>query len=215
MQALPDPRTRHPIKLPNGEPHLGTVFLKPVITHENWDVGEYTYASDFEPPQDWASRLAPYLYPGAPDRLRIGKFCQIASGARFVTASANHVRDGISAYPFPVFDPAVMRGFTPDLRDTVIGHDVWIGMNAIICPGSRVGNGCFIGAGAVVSGTIPSYSVVTGNPAMVRRRRFAAGEIERLEAMRWWDWPANKIAQAQSVLMAGDVDALERFAERD
>jgi virginiamycin A acetyltransferase len=53
-------------------------------------VGEYTYASAHEPPDDWAARLAPYLYPFSPERLILGSFCQIADGVTFITSSANH-----------------------------------------------------------------------------------------------------------------------------
>ena len=41
----------------------------------------------------------------SPEKLVIGKFCQIASGVQFITASANHRYDGISTVPFAVFDP--------------------------------------------------------------------------------------------------------------
>lgn len=50
---------------------------------------------------------------------------------------------------------------------TSIGDSVFIGMNAIVLMGSRIGNDCVIGAGSVVSGSIPSRSVAAGNPAKV------------------------------------------------
>ena len=43
----------------------------------------------------------------SPERLRIGKFCQIAHGVRFVTSSANHRHDGISTFPFAIFGGGV------------------------------------------------------------------------------------------------------------
>ncbi|MGB0912575.1 MAG: antibiotic acetyltransferase, partial [Phaeobacter italicus] len=100
---LPDPKQRHPIILPDGTPHAGTVLLSEAISHPNFSVGAYSYASAFDPPQDWASRLAPYLFPGARERVVIGRFCQIADSVRIITASANHAQDGLSCYPFPVF----------------------------------------------------------------------------------------------------------------
>jgi virginiamycin A acetyltransferase len=96
---FPSPDTIHPIRALDGGTHEGTVFLSAVIDHPNWSVGDYSYASAHHAPADWAMHLAPYLYPGAPERLEIGRFCQIANGAQFVTASANHRRDGISSYP--------------------------------------------------------------------------------------------------------------------
>ena len=148
-QLFPDAREPHPIVLPDGTRHAGTVFLNRVVDHPNIEVGDYTYAHDFDSPDDWAARLAPYLAPGVPDRLRIGRYGQIASGVRFITAGANHARDGISTFPFPAFDPAQMGQYHPDTRDTVVGHDVWLGFGAVVCPGARIGNGVIVGAGAV------------------------------------------------------------------
>ena len=48
-----------------------------------------------------------------------------------------------------------------------IGNDVWIGSGSTIKGGTKIGEGVIIGSGSVVSGEIPSYSVVAGNPARV------------------------------------------------
>jgi virginiamycin A acetyltransferase len=211
--AFPNPDLRHPVTLPDGTRHAGTVFLSAVLEHPNIEVGAYTYASAFDPPADgagWAARLAPYLFPGAEERLRIGRFCQIADGVRFVTSGANHATRSLTTYPFPIFDPEDIAGFRPDTRDTVIGHDCWFGQGAVICPGARIGSGVIVGAGAVVRGTIPDYAVVIGNPGRVLRLRFEPDEIGRLLSLAWWDWPADRIARARPALMAGDVAALAR-----
>ncbi len=108
------------------------------------------------------------------------------------------------------FDPAHL---SEGLRgDTVVGSDVWIGMEAVILPGSRIGDGAIVGARAVVSGAVPPYSVVVGNPARVVRHRFDERTISRLLAVRWWDWPAAKITRHVSLLRGNDVEALERAA---
>ncbi len=210
--ALPDATRRHPITLPDGTPHLGTVFLKNVIDHPRFVVGEYTYASDFDPPEDWAARLAPFLFPFSQEWLTIGKFCQIAHGVRFIGSSANHATDGLTTFPFAVLDPAAMTGYQPDTRDMTIGHDVWLGYGAMVLPGARIGNGVIVGAGAVVRGSIPDYAVVAGNPASVVRMRFPDDVIACLNALAWWDWAPERIARARPALEAGDVDALKRLA---
>ncbi|MEL6793058.1 MAG: antibiotic acetyltransferase, partial [Pseudomonadota bacterium] len=152
---FPPPTTRHPVTLPDGSTYTGTVFLKTALSHPRIDVGDYTYYSDFEMPEApgaIASRIAPYLFEGSPERLRIGKFCQIAHGTQFITASANHRYDGFSSYPFAIFDgmdrsrPSMPGAFP----DTVVGHDCWFGHGATILPGARIGHGVIIGAGAVV-----------------------------------------------------------------
>ncbi|SDD31878.1 CatB-related O-acetyltransferase [Ruegeria marina] len=206
--TLPDAGRRYPITLPDGSDHAGTVFLNQVIDHPRLVVGDYTYASDFDPPTDWAARLAPYLFPTSAETLRIGRFCQIAHGVRFITASANHAMDGLTCFPFPVFDPDRMAGYQPDRRDTVIGNDVWIGYGALVLPGAVIGDGALIGAGAVVRGTVPPYAVVTGNPGHTVRYRFDADAIATLLDLAWWDWPADRIAQAETALLEGDIDRL-------
>ena len=53
--------------------------------------------------------------------------------------------------------------------DITVGDNVWIGGNAVICPGVHIGDNCVIGAGAVVTRDIPAWSVAAGNPARVIR----------------------------------------------
>lgn len=210
-----DPNTLNPVRLPDGSAHAGTVFLKAALDHPRIEVGDYSYASAHHPPEDWAAHLAPYLYPFSPERLRIGKFCQIASGVQFITASANHRHDGISTFPFMVFgggDPAGRPSMPVPGRDTVIGHDVWIGTGATILPGARIGHGVIVGAGAVVAGDVPAYAVIAGNPARVVRQRFDAHTVARLERLAWWDWPIDAILEAEAEICGGDIDALERRA---
>lgn len=208
---LHDPALRHPMRFADGRENPAMAQLAAVIDHPNITVGAYSYANDFDPPQDWAARLAPYLYPGAPERLIIGRFCQIAHGVRFITASANHAMAGFSTYPFAVFDPAQLPLFLQQfagLPDTVIGHDVWIGHGALILPGVTIGHGAIIGAGAVVARDVPPYAIVAGNPARPIRERFAPDVIARLLALAWWDWPPDRIAAALPALMAGDLATL-------
>ena len=52
-------------------------------------------------------------------------------------------------------------------KDTIIGKNVFIGMNSIILMGSNIGDNVIIGAGSVVSGHIPSNTVCAGNPAKI------------------------------------------------
>lgn len=206
------PDAAHPVPMPDGSAHPGTVFLKPVIDHPRWELGDYTYASAHHPPADWAAHLAPYLFDFSPERLVIGRFCQIADGALFVTASANHRRDGFSTYPFAIFGGGPVAG-RPSMpgpgRDTVVGHDVWIGTRATILPGARIGSGTIIGAGAVVGGEIPPYSLVAGNPGRVIRPRFDAATVARLLEIGWWDWSIDRILAAEAAICGGDLAALE------
>ena len=62
------------------------------------------------------------------------------------------------------------QGVTKE-RPITIGDGCWICSRAIILPGVSIGEGCIIGAGAVVTKDMPPYSVVAGNPAKVVKSR--------------------------------------------
>lgn len=214
---LPDPLTRHPVALPDGTILPQNVFLRAVIDHPNIEVGDYAYAADAEPPADWAACLAPYLYPGAPETLRIGRFAQIAQGVRFVTASANHPLGGLSTYPFRIYDMATAGPYLAEAAthgDTIIGPDVWLGFESRVMPGVTIGAGAIVAACAVVARDVPPYALVAGNPARVVRMRFDAAQVERLLALAWWDWPIEAVLAALPALEAGDIDALEAARPR-
>lgn len=66
--------------------------------------------------------------------------------------------------------PIREQGFQEE-KPVFIGNDVWIGHRVTILPGSRIGDGVIVGAGAVVSGEIPAYTIVGGVPARVIRKR--------------------------------------------
>ena len=55
------------------------------------------------------------------------------------------------------------------MKKIIIGNDVWIGDNAIIM--ENIEDGCIIGAGSVVTKKVEAYSICTGNPATVLRKR--------------------------------------------
>lgn len=81
-----------------------------------------------------------------------------------------------SGHRFDSLDvPMRLQGFT-DKRPVEIGNDVWIGRRAIIMPGVKIGDGCVIGAGAVVTKDIPPYSVAGGVPAKVVKSRLPGME---------------------------------------
>lgn len=63
-----------------------------------------------------------------------------------------------------------------DVKPVVIGNDVWIGRRVMIMPGVKIGNGCIIGAGAVVTKDIPDYSIAAGVPARVVKNRLHSTE---------------------------------------
>ncbi|MGR3783779.1 MAG: CatB-related O-acetyltransferase [Albimonas sp.] len=219
MQGLRlDAAARHPLRRPDGAAHPNVVNLARVIDHPNIEVGPHAYANDFEPVTDWAARLAPYLHPGAPERLRIGPFVQIAHGVRFVTASANHPMRGLSTYPFRIFGPAAAADWEAlcgPFADTEVGPDAWLGHGALVLPGARIGAGAILAAGAVLSGEAPPYAILAGAPARPVRLRLAPAAVEAMLALRWWDRPVDWIERRAELIEAADLPALVAAVRAD
>lgn len=193
-----------------------TVYLKRVVTDPAIEVGEYTMYNDFvHDPREFQKNNVLYHYPVNGDRLKIGKFCSIACGAKFLFTSANHALGSLSTYPFPIFfeewglDAKDIRQAWDKRGDIVIGNDVWIGFEAVILSGVTVGDGAIIGTRAVVTKDVPPYTIVGGAPARPIRRRFEDAVIEKLEALRWWDWDEEAIRRAIPAIQSGDLAALE------
>lgn len=197
-------------------PHDGqTVYLKDVITGPNIEVGEYTIYNDFvRDPRDFEKNNVLYHYPINGDRLVIGRFCSIACGTKFMFTSGNHSMQSLANYTFPIFfdewglDAKDICDAWDNKGDTVIGNDVWIGYEAVIMPGVKIGDGAVIGTRALVTKDVPPYTIVGGVPAKPIRRRFDDATVEKLEALRWWDWDEDRLKRALPAIQAGDIAAL-------
>ena len=185
------------------------VFLKNVVSNPNIEVGDYTYYAGGEHFE------AENVLFGVRSKLKIGKFCQIAKGAKFVLGDADHPMKGFSTFPFFVFGkyndscpdwdyeiPLPVKG------DTVIGNDVWLGHECVIMPGVTVGDGAIIGTRAVVTKDVPPYAIVGGNPAKVLRMRFPQEVIDQLVCISWWNWDIQKITENLQAILSNDVEAL-------
>ena len=209
----PNPLAPHPIA---AHPRVG--FLKPLVDHPQIEIGEYTYYDDPDGPEHFVERCVGHLYPFIGDRLVIGRFCALAHGIQFVMNGANHAMTGFSTYPFNIFGQGWEDGFDVDTilsglkGDTIVGNDVWIGEKAVIMPGVSIGDGAIVAAHAVVTGPVRPYEIVGGNPAKPIRRRFDEATVDRLLAIAWWDWPAEKIGRNLNAIRGSDIDALENAA---
>ena len=204
----PDPNTVHPIPGYESE-----IYVKPTVRNPNITVGDFTYIADSE----FESHVT-HHYPFLGDRLIIGKFCQIAAGVEFVMNGANHQMNAVSTFPFYTLQGWDMAPPAPadlPLRgDTVVGNDVWIGQNAVILPGVRIGDGAIIGASSVVGGDVAPYTIVAGNPARVIRKRFGDTLIDLLLEWKWWDREIDEVNRLIPLLTSSDLDAVEREIRR-
>lgn len=195
-----------------------TVYLKNVINNSNIEVGDYTMYNDFvQDPLEFEKNNVLYHYPVNQDKLKIGKFCSIACGAKFLFTSANHTMKSLSTYPFPIFfeewqlDGKDICDAWDNKGDIVIGNDVWIGYEAVILSGVTIGDGAVIGSRAVVTKDVEPYTIVGGVPAKPIRKRFDEQTIEKLKKIGWWNWSEEQIRQNLEAIQSGNVDALSRF----
>ncbi len=155
-----------------------------------------------------------YHYPINNDRLVIGKYCSIACGAKFMFTSGNHKMSSLSTYPFPLFfeewrlDKENVTEAWDNQGDIVIGNDVWIGYEAVIMQGVKIGDGAIVGTRAVVTKDVPPYTIVGGIPAKEIKNRFPAETVNKLTQIQWWNWDEDKVKRNLRSILSGDVDKL-------
>ena len=208
-QLGPNPNDKAPMK---GFPQVG--FLKNFITRENIIVGDYPYYDDPAGPERFESNVL-YHFDFIGDKLNIGKFCAIAKDVKFIMNGANHQVSGFSTYPFYIFGNGWEKAAPkpedlPFKGDTCIGNDVWIGYNATIMPGVKIGHGAIVASQSVVTKDVPPYAVVGGNPATVIKLRFEQDVIDKLVTIAWWDWPIEKITQHLHAIAGADLTQLQQ-----
>ncbi|MDR3411722.1 MAG: CatB-related O-acetyltransferase [Formivibrio sp.] len=134
--------------------------------------------------------------------MQIGRYCSIAHGVTVMGMRHPIERSTSSGLTYDKVKPhyrAIYKDFEidPDLMSypekpllsagPIVENDVWIGMDATLARGIRLGNGCVVAAGAVVTKDVPPYSVVGGNPARIIRYRFDDDTIEDLIKTAWWN----------------------------
>ena len=197
-----------------------TVYLKNVVTNANIEIGDYTMYNDFvQDPLDFEKNNVLYHYPINKDKLKIGKFCSIACGAKFLFTSANHTMRSLSTYPFPIFfeewglDVKNICDAWDNKGDIVIGNDVWIGYEAVILSGVTIGDGAIIGSRAVVTKDVEPYTIVGGVPAKSIRKRFDDKTILKLENIRWWNWDEKQIRKGIQAIQSGNIIELEEISD--
>lgn len=197
-----------------------TVYLNAVIKDPSIEVGDYTIYNDFvSDPLLFERNNVLYHYPINHERLIIGKFCSIACGAKFLFNCANHTLKSLSTYTFPLFyeewglEKSDVVSAWDNKGDIVIGNDVWIGYEAVIMAGVHIGNGAIIAARAVVTKDVPPYTIVSGVPARLIKKRFDEEVIRELETLKWWDWSAEKIQRCFPYIKKVDINGLLQMAD--
>lgn len=144
------------------------------------------------------SRIGRYSYLGANATVvgaEVGRFCSIAHGA--TVGATGHPTDRATTHTFPYIpaDGGFVDRHQLRIARVRLGHDVWIGCDAVVLSGVTIGDGAVIAANSVVTKDVPPFAVAVGAPATVRRFRFDADLVERLAAVAWWNWPKDLLAR--------------------
>jgi acetyltransferase-like isoleucine patch superfamily enzyme len=165
-------------------------------------------------PEDCISSLSigAYSYVRSQSHLmavsEIGRFCSIGRNVVIGQDPRNHPIDWVST------SPAFNNGYDSSLTPTRIGHDVWIGHNAVILAGVEVGHGAVIGMNAVVTKDVAPYEIVAGNPARPIRYRFSEDIINALLASHWWDYSFQQLKQLDFSHPEHFIQQMDKLTEK-
>lgn len=210
---FPSPETKYPLF----SQLKRTGFLKNFIENPNIIIGDYTYYDDNNGDITNFEKNVLYHFDFLGDKLKIGKFCQIASDVKFLMNGMFHMNNAITTFPFTIFSQDLCKKFAkklefPNKGDTIIGNDVWIGYNVTFMPGIKVGNGAIIGTNSLVTKDVAPYTIVGGSPAKVIRQRFDNEQIKILQKIQWWNWSIDKILENIDVLFSNNIEDLYKLA---
>ena len=93
---------------------------------------------------------------------------EITIGSNVLIGPGVIINSGMHHYKNPNI---LIRDQGHHIKPITIGNDVWLGANTMIMPGVIIGDGCVIGAGAIVTKSLPPYSVAVGVPAKIIKKR--------------------------------------------
>ena len=197
------------------ENEFSSQLLCKTVTHPNISVGVFSYYSGYHHKHSFETCVR-YLDKKRKDidKLSIGKYCSIGSGAIFMMAgNQGHRMDWVSTFPFyyqaNIFKSS--KNAYEKTGDTIIENDVWIGSEAMIMAGVTIGSGAVVAARSVVTKDIPPYAVVGGNPAQVIKYRFEKDKVAQLLKLAWWDWDEEAVKEAMALICSDDIQGLTDF----
>lgn len=195
-------------------------YINNIIKNPNVIIGDYTYYNCEKNVENFEKDCILCHYKEFGDKLIIGKFCSIGENVKFMMNAANHNLTSISTYPFTAIcdcnSGVNVKHLSelPNKGDTIIGNDVWIGMNTLIMPGVHIGDGAVIGANSVVAKNVEPYTIVAGNPIKEIRKRFSQEEIKILLDVKWWNWDIEKILKNLDVILSSDIMKLYEINQK-
>jgi len=160
--------------------------------------------------------------------LRVGRYCSLArhivwmGGAHPTTwASTSPVFFEVDGLPsirsFRATHGAdySVADFPGDDPTVTIGHDVWIGDQAMIAPGVTIGSGAIVAARTLVLRDVPPYAIVAGQPARILRYRVPEALAARFLDLQWWRYAPDRLNSLPAKDPERFLDGLEEMIQRD
>lgn len=125
----------------------------------------------------------------------IGRFCEIGAAAHPIsflsTSNIQYSNTLMRGHEDTSFRRKVKYEYD---RDTIVGHDVWIGAKSVIKSGVTIGHGSVVAALSFVNKDVPPYAIVGGIPAKILKFRFSEEIITDLLELEWWDLTPKEMA---------------------
>lgn len=112
----------------------------------------------------------------------VGRYCSIANNVSIGIGEHKINRVSTSSLFYENPFETLTQG------ECIIGNDVWIGSNAVIRRGVKIGNGAIIGANSFVNKDVNDFEIVGGVPAKLIKKRFDENTIKLIKESNWWDF---------------------------
>ncbi len=203
------------------------VFFEPhhrLFFDESLQLEPYcSFLSDFNHRNDILCSMGSFSYSWSklPAWLRVGRYCSIAHGLKFMGPRHPYERISSSSFTYDrnfvicnQFCQDYKKSFQSEFFETldnttVIGNDVWIGEGVTMANGIRIGDGAIIAANSHVVKDVPPYAIVGGNPAKIIKMRFDDKTVNRLIESRWWEYDFTVFDQKSFLDPNRALDMLE------
>lgn len=142
---------------------------------------------------------------GNHNAVTIGKYCSIAENCIF-DCGFQHNHKFVTTYPI---DVQMFMGYLPpnrpEVRDIVVGNDVWFGESVVVMNGVTIGDGAVIGIRSIITKDVEPYEIVVGHHRSLGYR-FSDDQIKRLLSLQWWDWPEERVKANAHLMLSEDIE---------